>query len=82
MTTDRQERLSDRLARIADGRWSEIIDRSGIDVGSNPSKKTACPLHVEQSGKRKFRFENKSTKNRRLLSIDFESSRLKYYKRI
>lgn len=59
MTTDRQERLSDRLARIADGRWSEIIDRSGIDVGSNPSKKTACPLHVEQGGKRKFRFENK-----------------------
>jgi putative DNA primase/helicase len=59
--TDRnsQERLSDRLARVANGRWAEIIDRSGIEVGHNPSKKTACPLHTETTSKRKFRFENK-----------------------
>ena len=62
MTThhDPQERLSDRLARISEGRWDEIIGRAGIDVGDNPSKKTACPLHTEGSTKRKFRFENKN----------------------
>lgn len=52
------EKLSERLHRLASGRWAEVIDRAGIEVGSNPNKKTHCPLH--EDNKPKFRFENKN----------------------
>lgn len=52
------EKLSDRVHRLTSGRWAEVLDRVGVEVGSNPSKKTHCPLH--EDSKPKFRFENKN----------------------
>jgi putative DNA primase/helicase len=52
------EKLSERVHRLTSGRWSEVLDRAGVLVGSNPNKKTHCPLHEDQ--KPKFRFENKN----------------------
>ncbi|MES2078603.1 MAG: toprim domain-containing protein [Pseudomonadota bacterium] len=52
------EKLSERVQRLASGRWAEVLDRAGVEVGSNPNKKTHCPLHEDK--KPKFRFENKA----------------------
>lgn len=52
------EKLSERVHRLTSGRWAEVLDRAGVLVGSNPNKKTHCPLHEDQ--KPKFRFENKN----------------------
>lgn len=52
------EKLSERVRRLASGRWAEVLDRAGVEVGSNPNKKTHCPLH--EDAKPKFRFENKN----------------------
>jgi putative DNA primase/helicase len=54
---DDEEKFVDRVNRLSDSRWADILDRAGVQVGSNPQKKTHCPLHEDK--KPKFRFENK-----------------------
>lgn len=52
------ETLVERVHRLTDGCWAEVLARAGVLVGSNPKKKTHCPLHEDK--KPKFRFENKN----------------------
>jgi putative DNA primase/helicase len=52
-----EERLSERLSDLADGKWADILAGAGIPSESLRNKKVQCPLHEGLKGK--FRFENK-----------------------
>lgn len=51
------ERLSDRLIRVADGKWADILQGAGLSPQTLSRKKVQCPMHEGNKGK--FRFENK-----------------------
>lgn len=52
------ERLSDRLSRVADGKWADILQGAGVSPDSLRNKKVQCPMHEGPRGK--FRFENEN----------------------
>jgi putative DNA primase/helicase len=52
-----EERLSERLSRLADGRWADILQSAGLSPRTLSRKKVECPMHEGTKGK--FRFENK-----------------------
>jgi putative DNA primase/helicase len=53
-----EERLSDRLSRVADGKWADILQGAGVSPDSLRNKKVQCPMHEGARGK--FRFENEN----------------------